>query len=195
MGASLRGNAFEKSFKDAFRTEFGDNKAFSARSMVKVSFKFAELVRKASIREEFSSFNSEDVISVLDAHSSVIRYVSVIMPRLDRSCFNSVDFNYRCDELLAELYQNDIFYPEKIQMKWRMIVRNFVEINGIRYVRNDLNRNEQPKHTIVSIDEIFCAPCSPTNNSKFKQLPAIIVIIFMCLFIYTGRVLLRTTEG
>ena len=114
--------------------------------MVKVSFKFAELVRKgifrskkpsktqflASIREEFSSFNSEDVISVLDAHSSVIRYVSVIMPRLDRSCFNSVDFNYRCDELLAELYQNDIFYPEKIQMKWRMIVRNFVEINGIR---------------------------------------------------------------
>jgi len=128
------------------RNEFGDETAFSARSMVKVSCKFAELVRKgifdsktgsktqflAAIREEYSLFDSEDVISVLDAHSSVIRYVSVIMPRLDRSCFNSVDFNYRCDELLAELYQNDVFYPEKIQMKWRMIVRNFVEINGVR---------------------------------------------------------------
>ena len=91
----------------------------------------------AAIREEFSKFNSEDVISVLDAHSSVIRYVSVIMPRLDRSCFNSVDFNYRCDELLAELYQNDVFYPEKIQMKWRMIVRNFVEINGVRVCKRE----------------------------------------------------------
>lgn len=125
------------------------------------------------------------LILVLDAHNSVIRYVAVIMPRKNPDCFIRETCHYNCDDLLRELYEFDIYYPENIQLKWRMIVRNLTEIDGHPYMLlptvDSSSTKPQKLHTIIQIDMdvIFCG--HPPNR-RVKLFLLFVICIFLCVF-------------
>ena len=102
------GIGVERSLKSALKDEYGsngnyENDALRATSVVRVTARFAQLVREARVKPEFEHFSPAHTMTVIDAHSSVLKYVSIVMPRNVKNCFIPGDCHYRCDDLLKEV--------------------------------------------------------------------------------------------
>ena len=97
-------------------------------------------------------------------------------------------------ELLSDLYEHEIYYPENVQLKWRMIVRNFTEIDGQPYVLRP-PAHALPKlaakvprkidltpgcHTVVDIDlgGVICG-----QKSQFSNFSVFFIVIVLCFLL------------
>ena len=137
---------------------------------------------------------------MVDVHHSVIRYVACVLPKNNPNCFIPNSCHYSCDQLLSELYEHETYYPENVQLKWRMIVRNFTEIDGQPYVLRPSAHVTTPKekkvptpkeidftpgcHTVVDIDlgGVICGQKSNSNLSIFFIVIVLCFLLALCLY-------------
>lgn len=146
------------------------NTPMRAESIVKVTDDFAMLIREASLKEAYKTFSAEsDSITILDAHNSVITYMRDVLPQKDPTCLT--DGKYRCCEMMKRLYLEDYYDPTNLKAKWRMIVRNLREIDGLAYAPR---QTLQPQHgtddprpnLALRVREFEPAPQNPARDAE-----------------------------
>ena len=107
-----------------------------AESTIKVTQDMAELIRKTALKLEYVRFDADyDTITIVDAHNSWIMYVRSVLPEIDPYC-KMADGSYRCCPLMRRMTQDRFFRPQNKTIKWRILVRQMTEIDGIPTVPN-----------------------------------------------------------
>ena len=117
----------------------------NANSIVKVTADFCEIVRLAGIRDDLTRFDETCEIRIVDLHNSIIRYIRRVMPgRIETSAVvlpaalpDTTPPPARCCPLIERLYRAEYFDFDNRPMKWGMIARNIVEINGMSLTQRE----------------------------------------------------------
>ena len=112
------------------------NLVMRAESIIKVTQDMAEIIRKAKLTPELARFDADyDSIRVIDVHNSWVQYIWTVLPVIDPHC-KMADGSYRCCQLMRRMAHDRFFNPRNKTLKWRILVRQMTEIEGVPVLPN-----------------------------------------------------------
>jgi len=106
----------------------------------------ANIIRAARLRPEHEDFNYETMtIQMLELHNAYLHYIRTLYPQFSPpGTILTIE-----DERLKAVWMTNQFDPSDKKAKWRIFVKNLLEIDGVPY-RGNINRLQQNRAQLAA---------------------------------------------